>query len=245
MVRVRRAAAAALVLIVALGSATLGASSGLRATVAAIDPQLLAAVPWPTSGAILLAEVVTGGGSASDEYVEITNASAATVDLGGARARLRDLDRLDGHAQGDLGDRPAARARPAPPRRQRRRDVRGRSATRRTPAASRRPVAPWRSGRSAARRSTRSAGATPRTHSSRVRRRRRHRPDRASSAGPAGRPGTSSTRTTTAPTGWSWDRPSRRTCRRRRSPAPARRRAPARVRPRPPTRPRRRRPRPP
>ncbi|HSS36073.1 MAG TPA: lamin tail domain-containing protein, partial [Patescibacteria group bacterium] len=83
MVRVRRAAAAALVLIVALGSAALGASSALTATVVAIDPQLPAAVPWPTSGAILLAEVVTGGGSASDEYVEITNASAATVDLAG------------------------------------------------------------------------------------------------------------------------------------------------------------------
>ena len=40
-----------------------------------------AAVAWPVSTAALLAEVVTGGASASDEFVEITNAAAASIDL--------------------------------------------------------------------------------------------------------------------------------------------------------------------
>jgi DNA/RNA endonuclease YhcR with UshA esterase domain len=38
---------------------------------------------WPVSGGLVLAEVVTGGSSASDEYVEIYNAGPATADLGG------------------------------------------------------------------------------------------------------------------------------------------------------------------
>src|ERR1035437_4652299 len=38
---------------------------------------------WPPSSQLLLAEVVTGGASASDEYVEITNAGSTSVDLGG------------------------------------------------------------------------------------------------------------------------------------------------------------------
>jgi hypothetical protein len=38
---------------------------------------------WPPSSQLLLAEVVTGGASASDEYVEITNAGPTSVDLGG------------------------------------------------------------------------------------------------------------------------------------------------------------------
>ncbi len=43
-----------------------------------------AAVDWPVSTGALVAEVVTGGpASASDEYVEITNASASEVDLAG------------------------------------------------------------------------------------------------------------------------------------------------------------------
>ena len=42
-----------------------------------------AAVAWPPSSGLLVAEVVTGGASASDEYVELTNASAAAVDLAG------------------------------------------------------------------------------------------------------------------------------------------------------------------
>ena len=42
-----------------------------------------AAVAWPPSAGLLIAEVVTGGASASDEYVEITNAGAVPADLAG------------------------------------------------------------------------------------------------------------------------------------------------------------------
>ncbi|MBM4409680.1 MAG: lamin tail domain-containing protein [Chloroflexi bacterium] len=42
-----------------------------------------AVVGWPPSSALLIAEVVTGGTSASDEYVELTNAGSATLDLAG------------------------------------------------------------------------------------------------------------------------------------------------------------------
>ncbi len=42
-----------------------------------------AAVAWPPSAGLLVAEVVTGGASASDEYVEITNAGPAPADLAG------------------------------------------------------------------------------------------------------------------------------------------------------------------
>ncbi len=42
-----------------------------------------AAVAWHPSTGLLLAEVVTGGTSAFDEYVEITNAGALPVDLAG------------------------------------------------------------------------------------------------------------------------------------------------------------------
>ena len=42
-----------------------------------------AAVAWPPSAGLLIAEVVTGGASASDEYVEITNAGPAPADLAG------------------------------------------------------------------------------------------------------------------------------------------------------------------
>src|ERR1035437_3168412 len=41
-----------------------------------------AAAPWPSSTGLLLAEVVTGGLSASDEYVEIANAGPVPADLG-------------------------------------------------------------------------------------------------------------------------------------------------------------------
>ena len=42
-----------------------------------------AAVGWPPSAGLVIAEVVTGGMSASDEYVELFNASAVPVDLAG------------------------------------------------------------------------------------------------------------------------------------------------------------------
>src|SRR5688500_13714116 len=40
-------------------------------------------VSWPVSAGLLVSEVVTGGASASDEFVEIYNASLDSLDLGG------------------------------------------------------------------------------------------------------------------------------------------------------------------
>ncbi len=76
MARVRPAAYAALLLIV-LVTATASA---------AIPPGLddpLAVVGWPPSTSLVVAEVVTGGASASDEYVEVANAGSAPADLAG------------------------------------------------------------------------------------------------------------------------------------------------------------------
>ena len=47
------------------------------------DLQALGSVGWPVSAALLVAEVVTGGASASDEYVELTNAGSVPADLAG------------------------------------------------------------------------------------------------------------------------------------------------------------------
>ena len=48
------------------------------------DPAaLVAAVGWPPSTDLRVDEVVTGGTSASDEFVELTNAGSVTADLGG------------------------------------------------------------------------------------------------------------------------------------------------------------------
>src|ERR1035437_257525 len=52
------------------------------AAAAALSPGLAAAAAWPSSTGLLLAEVVTGGLSASDEYVEIANAGPLAADLG-------------------------------------------------------------------------------------------------------------------------------------------------------------------
>ncbi|HEY8134487.1 MAG TPA: lamin tail domain-containing protein, partial [Candidatus Limnocylindrales bacterium] len=41
------------------------------------------AVAWPASAGLLVSEVMTGGASASDEFVELYNASPIEVDLGG------------------------------------------------------------------------------------------------------------------------------------------------------------------
>jgi hypothetical protein len=43
----------------------------------------LASVSWPASTGLLVAEAVTGGASASDEYAEVYNAGGAPADLGG------------------------------------------------------------------------------------------------------------------------------------------------------------------
>ena len=40
-----------------------------------------AAVGWPVSGGAVIAEVVTGGASASDEYVEVANGGPTAIDL--------------------------------------------------------------------------------------------------------------------------------------------------------------------
>ena len=66
----------------------------LLVTRAGIDPDGLvpaagqtvlpaATVSWSVSTGLLVAEVVTGGSSASDEYVELTNAGSVPADLAG------------------------------------------------------------------------------------------------------------------------------------------------------------------
>lgn len=44
---------------------------------------LAGSVAWPVSSGLVVAEVVTRGSAASDQYVELYNASVATADLGG------------------------------------------------------------------------------------------------------------------------------------------------------------------
>ena len=79
MARARIAAMAATTLILLLGATALAAPGGVVPTGIAVQ----AVVAWPPSTALLVAEVVTGGASASDEYVELTNASSVPVDLAG------------------------------------------------------------------------------------------------------------------------------------------------------------------
>ena len=61
---------------------------------------LAATVPWPVSS-LVVSEVQTGGSSASDEFVEIANQGGARRSQR-TRGRLRHLDGLDRHAQGDM-----------------------------------------------------------------------------------------------------------------------------------------------
>lgn len=75
MERVRAALVAAVAVILVLGGAAAAAPALPTAEEAA-------AVGWPPA-TLLLSEVQTGGASASDEFVEITNAGAAAVDLAG------------------------------------------------------------------------------------------------------------------------------------------------------------------
>ncbi|HEY5520005.1 MAG TPA: lamin tail domain-containing protein, partial [Candidatus Limnocylindrales bacterium] len=60
-----------------------GAARSATPRVASLDAVPLAAVSWPPSTGLLVSELVTGGSSASDEFIELYNASAATLDLGG------------------------------------------------------------------------------------------------------------------------------------------------------------------
>jgi uncharacterized protein YdeI (BOF family) len=68
----------ALLLLVAGGAQPTAPVSGGRPVAVIAE-----AVAWPASAGLLVSEVVTGGASASDEFVEIYNSSAADIDLGG------------------------------------------------------------------------------------------------------------------------------------------------------------------
>ena len=71
----RVAPLAALFIVLSVAGAAFAAAS-------AAPPTPLAAVTWPVS-TLLVSEVQTGGASASDEFAEITNVGATTVDLSG------------------------------------------------------------------------------------------------------------------------------------------------------------------
>ncbi len=77
MARARLAAMAAMVLVL------LAATTASAVPVIRLAPAAGAAgtVDWPASSRLLIAEVVTGGVSASDEYVELTNAATEPLDL--------------------------------------------------------------------------------------------------------------------------------------------------------------------
>ena len=84
MARVRLAAYAALMFALAWSATAAAVPADMPPAdvpVATVEP--LAAVAWPPSSGLLVAEVMTGGTSASDEFVELTNASAAAIDLAG------------------------------------------------------------------------------------------------------------------------------------------------------------------
>src|SRR3712207_1156608 len=77
---VRRALPIGLLLLVA--TQVRGAPVAAPAT-PEVAARFAAVASWPASTSLLVSEVVTGGASASDEYVEIYNASSAPADLGG------------------------------------------------------------------------------------------------------------------------------------------------------------------
>ena len=77
MARVRLAAYAALMVVLLLGAAAWPPPSR------SVPMGAAAAVGWPPSEGLVIAEVVTGGASASDEYVELANAGTVPVDLAG------------------------------------------------------------------------------------------------------------------------------------------------------------------
>src|SRR6187549_4140984 len=74
----------ALVLTLALGVGSYVRGMPATPTPAQVWADLVAAtVAWPPSTGLLVSEVVTGGASASDEFVEIYNASNVDQELGG------------------------------------------------------------------------------------------------------------------------------------------------------------------
>ena len=80
MARARLASYVALLILV-LSSVTAPAVPDASMRLVAAAP--LEQVPWTPSPGLLVAEVVTGGASASDELIELTNASASPLDLNG------------------------------------------------------------------------------------------------------------------------------------------------------------------
>ncbi len=79
MARVRLAAFAAFLVVLLFGAAAW--PSAPRVRLVPLAP--VAAVGWPPSGGLVVAEVVTGGASASDEFVELANIGPGVVDLAG------------------------------------------------------------------------------------------------------------------------------------------------------------------
>ncbi|HEV2006010.1 MAG TPA: lamin tail domain-containing protein [Candidatus Limnocylindrales bacterium] len=77
MERARVAVIAALFVVVSISGAVAAATGG-----APSGPMALAAVAWPPS-TLLVSELQTGGASASDEFVEITNVGSSSIDLAG------------------------------------------------------------------------------------------------------------------------------------------------------------------
>ena len=64
-----------------------------------------AAVGWPASTTLLVAEVVTGGASASDEFIEIVNVGATVADL-------QDVELVYASRRGDVARRARSPGRP-------------------------------------------------------------------------------------------------------------------------------------
>ena len=231
MSRARRAGPVALpiALVLALATASLVAAARRPdGTVAGGDRLLSPPSSWPTS-TLLISEVETGGASASDELVELTNAGASPVDLMG-------LEVVYATSTGSTVTRKATWAASTdldPGRHLLIANAAGIHAshlpTRRTRRGSRRQAARWCSGRSAGTRSTRSRGATPPTRSWRHGRARHRLPDRASSGCPADRPATAIDTNVNAADFVGRGRRRHRTWPRRRPPA---RRQPSRARPR-------------
>ena len=78
---VRHAVPASLPVLLAIALVAIGPGASDGASGPAAQP--LAAVDWPPSSGLVVGEVMTGGASASDEFVELYNAGATSVDLAG------------------------------------------------------------------------------------------------------------------------------------------------------------------
>src|SRR3972149_3901777 len=89
----------ALVLVVGGAAASPGVEAPAGVTAAA-------AVAWPPSTGLLVGEVMTGGGSASDEFVELYNAGPTTADLAGLEGVY--VPSTGGPARGAGGGAPIA-----------------------------------------------------------------------------------------------------------------------------------------